>query len=64
MNTETMNNVRRIAYALYCATGDAAAMRTLANVLHYDQTQLERDITDLENVTAELARAEREGEED
>lgn len=64
MSTETMNNVRRIAYALYCATGDAAAMQTLASALHYDQNQLRRDLHDLEEVTAELARAEREDKED
>lgn len=60
MNQETLNNVRRLAYALYCTTGDAAAMQQLARALRYDLEQLKRDISDLESYTADKVRADRE----
>ena len=63
MNNETINNMRRIAYALYCAAGDAAAMQQIARILRYDPKQLQRDIADLDTVTAELARAARDEDE-
>lgn len=60
MNQETLNNVRRLAYALYCTTGDTAAMQQLARALRYDLEQLKRDIADLESYTADKVRADRE----
>ena len=64
MNNETLNNVRRIAYALYCTTGDKATMQQLARLLHYDQTQLERDLVDLENYTSDKVREDRAANDD
>ncbi len=63
MNNETLNNVRRIAHALYCTTGDKAAMQQLAQLLHYDQTQLTKDIADLESYTSDKVREDRTAED-
>ncbi len=54
MTKETLNNIRRLAYALYCTTGDTAAIQQLARILRYEPTQLEKDINDLEAYSRSL----------
>ena len=58
--SERLNNVRRLAYALYCTTGNEAAMQQLARILRYMPEQLRQDIADLETYTAEKVDADRE----
>lgn len=60
---ERLNNVRRLAYALYGTTGDPAAMQHLARILRYMPEQLAEDIADLETYTAEKVQADREAEQ-
>ena len=59
MNQETLNNVRRLAYALYCTTGSPAGLQQLARALRYDLAQLKQDIADLETYTAEKVAQDR-----
>lgn len=61
---ERLNNVRRLSYALYCTTGDPAAMQQLARILRYMPEQLAADINDLETYTAEKVQADREQQTD
>lgn len=56
---ERLNNVRRLAYALYSTTGDPAAMRQLARILRYMPEQLAEDIADLESYTSDKVNADR-----
>lgn len=60
---ERLNNVRRLAYALYCTTGDSVAMQQLARILRYMPEQLAIDINDLESYTSEKVCADREAAE-
>lgn len=64
MDREKFNNARRLAYAMYCTTGDAAAMQKLAAVLRYDLKQLRQDIDDLEQLTGEITIEDNEIEGD
>lgn len=57
---ERLNNVRRLSYALYCTTGDPAAMQQLARLLRYMPEQLAKDAADLEAYTAEKVQADRD----
>lgn len=57
--TEKLNNVRRLAYALYQRHQDAPTMQRLAQILHYDQRQLVEDIVDLENYTYDRVKRDR-----
>lgn len=41
---ERLSNVRRLAYSLYAA--DAATVKRLATMLHYQPEQLQKDILD------------------
>lgn len=67
---ERRNNARRLAYALYSATGgawskDAAimpAVQSLARILNYMPEQLLKDIKDLENYTRDKAWEDSEAE--
>lgn len=56
---ERINNARRLAYALYQRSGDDAAVKQLARILHYMPDQLRIDMQDLEAFTAKVEDSER-----
>lgn len=60
IDRERMNNARRLAFALYGRSEDAASIAQLARILHYMPEQLRVDIIDLESYTAEKAAEDRE----
>ena len=51
IDNEMVNNARRLAYALYCATSDPVAVQRIAIALHYDVDQLRRDMVDIDVIT-------------
>ena len=57
---EKLNNVRRLAYCLYDRVDDTAFINRLAMFLHYMPEQLQQDISDLEEYTADKVRSDRE----
>lgn len=57
---ERINDARRLAFALYERSEDAACIAQLARILHYMPEQLRKDIAALESFTAEKAAADRE----
>ena len=56
-DNERLNNVRRLAYGLYCA--DEQAVKRLAVILHYSPEQLQKDIAALEEYTREKVSEDR-----
>lgn len=61
---ERRNNVRRLSVALIQRAGDAGFVQQLARLLHYMPDQLQRDIHDLDEYTAEKVDADRAQEDD
>lgn len=59
---ERCNNTRRLVYALYQRSEDAAFIQQLASLLHYMPEQLKEDISDAESYTAEKVREDSERE--
>lgn len=47
MNKRTEENAARLSAALYNNSGDKGVIKILAHYLHYEPTQLEKDIDDL-----------------
>lgn len=60
---ERLNNVRRLAFALYERRSDSLFINRIATLLHYLPEQLAEDIADLETYTAEKVQADREAEQ-
>jgi transcriptional regulator with XRE-family HTH domain len=56
---ERLNNVRRLAYALYQRADDSLFINRIATLLHYMPDQLRQDIQDLESYTAEKVESDR-----
>lgn len=56
-DNERLNNVRRLAYGLYCA--DEQTVKRLAAILHYSPAQLQKDIAALEEYTREKVSEDR-----
>lgn len=56
---ERLNNVRRLAYALYQRSDDSLFVNRLAVFLNYMPDQLRQDIQDLESYTAEKVESDR-----
>lgn len=61
---ERRNNVRRLSVAMIQRAGDASFIQQLARLLNYMPDQLQRDIHDLDEYTAEKVSADTEREDD
>lgn len=58
--TEKKNNAHRLAYSLECISEDTSRIKAVAQLLHYDSSQLKTDLKDLYNYLSELERKENE----
>lgn len=57
---ETLNNVRRLAIALFVRIQDEYTLKRLASVLDYMPEQLLTDVLDLDRYTSVKVQADRE----
>lgn len=52
--TERKNNAHRLVYSLECISEDTNSIKVMAQLLHYEPSQLKTDLKDLYKYLSEL----------